>query len=423
MRKVGNGIKIVLAAICLIGGFGNIGENNGAAIFGIVLGLAFIAWVFVPIMRLRNRKNNRNHLEESAQMAASKLSPEQLVNQPESEKHEYNINTETLAKSLASKIIIEVDGYREDNSDAGLITTFPLNDSQAIKISEYIVLDIETTGLNRDFDKIIEIAWVKYKDTHEIQHYHSLVNPEQHIPDSASNINGITDNDVKDAPTYSEIKKIIASDILGNTIVGHNIASFDLIFIKNLLSGESGELNYIDTLKLAKHAFPGLKSYSLKNLCNSLKLPISSSHHALDDVLATNELFIRCQSEIAKKMEAERRQRKLEKERIAAERATKYANSPLLNIVFVFTGDFENNRQQLESLVNSVGALKRDGVSRNTDYLVVGKIDNLPEWALKRKYGRAKELQSEGKKVQLISEQEYLKLIKIAIENLKLHCN
>ena len=434
MRKSSIVIKGVLAVFCLIGGLGNIGENTGAAIFGVVLGVAFAAWLIIGLKKAPKRRSyaDKSALTLSAQKEpAAKENPidsveqcQKVVFNPPNDKSEvkiskseYCIDTEQIAASLASKITIQIDGY-DDNVENIVLSS--LSDAEAIKICDYIVLDIETTGLNRKSDKIIEISWVKYENFLEVQRYNTLINPEQHISDTASRINGITDNDVKNSPTYSEIKEIVASALLGNTVVGHNVANFDLAFIKRLIAGEKGRIDYIDTMTLAKHAFPGLKSYSLEKLCSSLALPISSSHRALVDVLATNELFLRCRNELSRKIEEEKRRRKLEKERIAAEREAKFANSPLLNVTFAFTGEFEAERKQLENLVNSVGALKRDTVSGNTDYLVVGKIDNLPDWALQRKYERAKELQAKGKKVKLISEKEYSELINAALDCLSL---
>jgi len=95
---------------------------------------------------------------------------------------------------------------------------------------EYIVLDIETTGLSRYIHKITEIAAVKVKDNKIIEEYQTLVNPETKIPRFITRLTGIDNEMVKDAPTINEVMPGLLKFLGNHTIVAHN-ATFDYGFI------------------------------------------------------------------------------------------------------------------------------------------------------------------------------------------------
>lgn len=296
-------------------------------------------------------------------------------------------------KNLGSsfELSLSSDLTEEENG----VDLYKLSLNEILNIKEYYVLDLETTGLNKKSDRIVELAWLHILSGKVVEEYETLVNPEIPISSSASIVNGITDSNVKDSPTYSDIREKVISSLIGSIVVGHNI-TFDLSFIKTLIGNVEGRILYVDTLSLAKSAFPGLDRYRLDFLCEKLNLSVSSSHRALSDVAATEELFSVCRAELIRKKEEEKQKKKEEKERENQERLEKYGSSPLFNISFVFTGEFQRNRSELEDSLLPVGALLRKSVTSKTDYLVVGDYKNLPVWAYQRKIGKADELISNG---------------------------
>lgn len=157
----------------------------------------------------------------------------------------------------------------------------------------YTVFDFETTGLSYDNgDKIVELAFVKYsfKDG-IIDEFSSLVNPEISIPYSASEIHGIYDVDVVNAPTFKAFKDKILSFINGTILVGHNVY-FDLRF----LNGEMSEFNIeINVPYICTMGFPGFiggkTRQKLENICNDKGISLINTHSALDDTKATVELL------------------------------------------------------------------------------------------------------------------------------------
>lgn len=293
---------------------------------------------------------------------------------------------------------------------------FTTKDLEAIK--EYVVLDTETTGFSRNDDRIVEIAVVHYKDGKEINRFRSLINPQIPISPAASAVNHITNEDVASAPTIEAVLSDVLRVIDRNLVVGHNV-SFDLGFLGCAIPQEHEdlEIEYIDTASLSKRAFPGLGSYKLVDLVAKLKISDSQTHRALGDVELTAKLFEACRTAIADAYKKELAERKMERERKKAEKALAFKWSPLLEKNFVFTGDFENDRDQLQEELEKVGANLRPQVNRNTDYLVAGELANLPQWALERKYLKAKEFLDKGGKLQIITEKEFLLLMQNALSN------
>lgn len=108
---------------------------------------------------------------------------------------------------------------------------------------DYIALDFETTGLNPDKDRIIQIAAIKFENFEIVDKFSTYVNPDRHIPAEASNINGIYDGDVESAPYFKEICPELISFIGESLIVAHN-CKFDYSFLqKEYKKATKGELS------------------------------------------------------------------------------------------------------------------------------------------------------------------------------------
>lgn len=157
----------------------------------------------------------------------------------------------------------------------------------------YTVFDFETTGLSYDNgDKVVELAFVKYSYKHGIiDEFSSLVNPQRSIPFEATNVHGIYDSDVVNAPIFATFKNRILNFIDGAILVGHNVY-FDLRFLK----GEMSELGVIlDIPHICTMGFPGFiggqTRQKLNSICISKGITLSNSHSALGDTKATVELL------------------------------------------------------------------------------------------------------------------------------------
>lgn len=152
----------------------------------------------------------------------------------------------------------------------------------------YAVVDLETTGGIAHRDKITEIGIVIHDSEKIIHEWSSLVNPGRSIPSNIVRITGITDEMVKDAPFFYEIAKEVVELTEGAIFVAHNVR-FDYGFLKHAFSslGYTFTRKQLDTVRLSRQSFPGLRSYALGNLIKHFNIPVSARHRALDDARAT----------------------------------------------------------------------------------------------------------------------------------------
>ena len=158
---------------------------------------------------------------------------------------------------------------------------------------EFVVFDIETTGLNSHFNKIIEIGAVKIKAGRIIDRYSQLINPGISIPYHITEITSITNEQVANQPKIDEaIEKFV--EFVGDAVlVAHN-APFDMGFIKRDIKEYLNinlENSVIDTLQMARDLFPDLKKYGLGDLNKVLGLALENHHRAVDDSQATANMF------------------------------------------------------------------------------------------------------------------------------------
>jgi DNA polymerase-3 subunit epsilon len=156
----------------------------------------------------------------------------------------------------------------------------------------YAIIDVETTGGSPSIDRIIEIAIVVFDGENILQQYSSLVNPNRPIDKYVTQLTGITDKMVKNAPTFEEIQDKVWEMTQDFIFVAHNV-KFDY----GLLRSEYKRLGIdfvrkqLDTVTLARKVLPGFNSYSLGSLCDSLGIKIENRHRALGDAEATVRLL------------------------------------------------------------------------------------------------------------------------------------
>ncbi|MCI5648047.1 MAG: 3'-5' exonuclease [Fusicatenibacter sp.] len=169
-----------------------------------------------------------------------------------------------------------------------------------MKNQNFVVLDLETTGLTPKKDRILEIGAVRVQDGRITEKYETFVNPMIRVPMEITKLTGITDEMVADAPD-NKTAVMGFLDFCGDLpLLGHNI-SFDYRFMKHsaVNLGASFEKEALDTLRIARYALPGLESRSLEALCSYYGIFRKNAHRAMDDVLETLELYRRLETEYA----------------------------------------------------------------------------------------------------------------------------
>ncbi len=159
---------------------------------------------------------------------------------------------------------------------------------------KYAIIDIETTGGRAARDKITEIAIVLHDGEKVLDSFETLINPETPIPYGITELTGISNEMVRDAPKFYEVAKQIVQLTEGAIFVAHNVR-FDYSFVQEEFRrlGFTYQRRQLCTVRLARKAFPGFRSYSLGNLIQQMNLNAGSRHRAMGDTLATVDLFER----------------------------------------------------------------------------------------------------------------------------------
>ncbi|MDX1752267.1 MAG: exonuclease domain-containing protein [Salinimicrobium sediminis] len=158
----------------------------------------------------------------------------------------------------------------------------------------FAVIDVETTGGGINGNRLTEICVVLLRGSKIIDKFTSLINPEKEIPRHITGLTGIDNEMLADAPKFHEVAKKIEEITRDAIFVAHNV-NFDY----NVLRNEFSDLGFdysrrkLCTVRLSRKLIPGLFSYSLGRLCDSINIPISNRHRAEGDTDATVILFQR----------------------------------------------------------------------------------------------------------------------------------
>ena len=181
------------------------------------------------------------------------------------------------------------------------------------KYNDFVVFDTETTGLAPSKDRIIELAAIRFVNGNPVALFETLINPERDIPSEVTEINGITNEMVANAPTISQVLPAFEEFVAESALVAHNL-EFDIKFL--YYSGSvltDSKRKYYDTLEQAKKLLkkPKVKydceyglydvdyeseydvyDYKLETLCEYYDITMPGQHRAAADALVTGKLFL-----------------------------------------------------------------------------------------------------------------------------------
>ena len=250
---------------------------------------------------------------------------------------------------------------------------------------DYIVIDIETTGLDVRFCEIIEISAVKYRAGSETDSFSTLVKPTEPIDDFITSLTGITNEMLESAPDISSAISDFYNFVGSETLVGYNV-NFDINFLyDNLMMCKSVPLSndFIDVMRISKKLLPDLDNYKLSTVAKHLKAS-APSHRSLDDCRACNECFLRLKEEALRQFgsidaflsSAFAHKTKLSAKDITATATVFDENNPLFGKNVCFTGALEKMvRRDAMQLVVNLGGSCSDNINKHTNYLVIGNND------------------------------------------------
>jgi len=155
---------------------------------------------------------------------------------------------------------------------------------------EFAAVDLETTGFSSSYDRVIEIAAVKIKNNKIDQKFQSLIFTN-YIPYQATRIHGIDVDMLEGAPNLDEVKFKFQKFVRGCVLIGHNIKSFDMPFLRNFF--EVSDSACVDTLRISRMLFSFKKSHKLSSVAERMGIKSRSYHRAMNDALATARVFLK----------------------------------------------------------------------------------------------------------------------------------
>ncbi|MFN8692303.1 MAG: PolC-type DNA polymerase III, partial [Cyclobacteriaceae bacterium] len=156
----------------------------------------------------------------------------------------------------------------------------------------YAIVDIETTGGYADHHRVTEIAIYHHDGVQITGEFHTLINPGRKIPHYITGLTGITTQMVEEAPAFDQVAQQVLDRLKDRVFVAHN-AHFDYSFLKKEFeeAGLPFAAKKLCTVRLSRKIIPGLESYSLGRLAESLGIRIINRHRAGGDAQATARIF------------------------------------------------------------------------------------------------------------------------------------
>lgn len=290
--------------------------------------------------------------------------------------------------------------------------------------SDYVVIDLETTGGSPKQDEIMELSAIKYRDNKEVARYSQLVKTKRPACQFVVRLTGITDEMTSNKPTIDQVIGDFA-DFIGNDIlIGHNVAAFDSAFLAEAYKEHLGrplENDCVDTMRLAKKILPGLKSYTLEMVAMHLNVFYCGAHRGLRDSEITNACYQAIRSSVLKDGTLEdfcdlfKKKSSADKVKEITATQTVPTDHQLYGKNIVFTGAMLLTRAEAMQLAADCGAILQKGVTTKTDYLVVGTqdLERVGTDGMSSKEEKAAKFNESGKaNIQIITESDFLKMVK-----------
>lgn len=340
-------------------------------------------------------------------------------------------------RAKTSHTVIKAKTEKPSQSPAvGIKTLQRMSDVAEIPIS-FVMIDLETTGLNSYNAEIIEFAAIKYINGQPVDKFHTLINPGVKIPKDATQVNHITDKMVEDQPRMDVVIDKIYDFINHEVLAGYNV-EFDIQFLNQAFKKHGKYIEniiVIDVLTLARKALrkSEVENYKLDTIKQYFQID-TPSHRALDDCNSAFQVMVRCvelrsqqpakSSKVddlnVKKNNKNFRSDSKKISTLVCENDELDPSHPLFGKICVLTGELStmSRSNAMQAIVNAGGVLKTS-VSTKTDYLIVGHQDHevVGEDGLSGKQEKAHDLISKGINIKILNETDFLETLNGAASN------
>lgn len=291
--------------------------------------------------------------------------------------------------------------------------------------SNYVAFDIETTGLDPMYNEIIEIGAIKIKNGKELITFNTLIKPRYEISSFITELTGITNEMVINAPKIEEVLPKFMDFIEDSIVLGHNV-NFDINFIyDNLINIGMPPIynNFVDTLRLSRRLLPELKHHRLSDLASYYNIDTTGSHRALTDVRITIEVFQKLEVFVKHKYSTVENFKETCKSKnsigfkandISTANTTFDKDNLLYDKYVAITGTLEKmSRKEAMQIIANLGGHCQDDVNKETTYLISGNNNYNPILKGKKssKLLKAESFKLEGQDIEILSENVFYNLI------------
>ncbi len=313
------------------------------------------------------------------------------------------------------------------------------NINKEMKMNSFVALDVETANESRG--SICSIGLVKFENGKIIDHFYSLINPEEDFSFFNTFIHGIHSEDVEFAPTFPNIRPKLIDFINDLPVVAH-FAQFDMnalkeVYLKYQLPFD--KIDYFCSYYVSKFAYPGQISYKLDSLAEHFNFSLNH-HDALSDAEVCGRLICKLmdmnhKTDLAdflssihyKKfgtlgergfLRQSQRKHYTPKNKFyeptEEEQSNMDTTNPVYGAHFVFTGKLEHfTRYEAAKAIALLGGIPENNVTTRTEYLVIGEQDFriVGQSGQSSKMKKAFSLLSKGQEIEILSELDFLKLL------------
>lgn len=295
--------------------------------------------------------------------------------------------------------------------------------------SEYVLLDLETTGLDSSYDDIIEVACIHILDNKEVDTFHTYVQPTpfeyddgtmHYVDEFITHLTGITDDMLQDAPQISDIAQDLYNYLDGKVIVGHNV-NFDINFLYDVFQrwlSLDFKNDFVDTMRISRIVLPDMPHHRLKDLCKEFHIDIEQ-HRAMNDCLITQQLLLKLQQlAIDKGIDlatySSHNAHYINLSDLTGDVALNDTSHLFYGKNIVFTGKLERfMRKDAAQIVCNIGGTCENGVTKKTNFLVVGGLNDNPlvKGGKSNKIKKAEKLILDGQDLKILSENTFYDLL------------
>ena len=240
------------------------------------------------------------HLHTTMSAMDAVATPTQLINQAAKWGHKAIAVTDHgvvqafpeafgAAKKAGIKLIPGCEAYLIEDSPE--IVTSP--DGRRLDNAAFVVLDVETTGLNTRTDNITEIGAVRIEGGREVGRYSQLIDPQMPLPEKVVELTHITNAMLRGQPVIGDVIEEFDRFCKGAVIVAHN-AAFDTAFFRRAYEENGLKYDYpiLDTLALCRNYYRSMKTHKLGQICKELGVDLQNAHRAVHDAAATAQVLL-----------------------------------------------------------------------------------------------------------------------------------